>query len=400
MPRTGRSTSRDYSSTAASGRSPQRPQRQPSTTVAEAPRDDDGAPPAFQLSRHTHVPGLSVQWVRRVDRVQQNAHNIRMFEGGYHQLRDGRISARPGMLFLVCIKNRRAVERIYVYIYLPDDIWYDTGTPSVVRGPGWHRILRNYVDGWTVLSRVQRVFRACTEGQLAVQDELHRMTPELLGSLDVPDPEIRSTLIQALAHFRDIADQAIGNIVELSNDTIRRAFRTWADNVAESTSTNYEAVVAALGDALAEPSPHTGGDLSDQLQELASWLPDDHNERLAENELETVLQVCDNIRKSVDDERHTRQWQRDVLIRLGMQRRRAREAMQDRSLTEIFVSQNYETAVNYLDRYYDFRRPTVEDVERVLTEIADEEEVKKRQQLPHVENRLARNIRLGRRRNV
>jgi len=322
-----------------------------------------------------------------------------MFEGDYHQMRDGRISARPGMLFLLCIKDRHAVERIYVYIYLPDDIWYGTGAPPMVREQGWHRILRNYVDGWAVLSRVQRVVRACTEGQLAIQEELHRLPPRL-NATPSESPDVYDSAFQALAHFRDIANQATGNITELTNDSIRRAFGAWANNVAESTSTDYEAVVAALGDALAEPTPHTGGELQDHLQELASWLPDEHGERLAENELEIVLQVCDNIRQHVADERHTRTWQFNVLRELGMSRRRARPAMQDRSLTEIFVTNNYETAVDYLDRYYDFRGPSVEDVERVLTEIANEGEAKRRQRPPSVENRLARNIRLGRRRNA
>lgn len=401
MPRTSRSTGGDYTP-----RPPQphpdarRHAGPPATRVAEAPSADAGAPFTYLIARHTHVPGgVAVQWVRRVDRVQQNAHSIRMFEGDYHQLRDGRISARSGSLFLICVKDRRAVERIYVYIYLPDDIWYDTGIPPIVRGQGWHRILRNYVDGWTVLSRVQRVIRACTEGQLAMQAELHQMAM-LTTHGAAPDPEIGATFVQALAHFRDIANQATGDITELTNDSIRRAFRAWATNVAESTSTDYDAVVAALSDSLAEPTPHTGGDLSDQLSELASWLPDEHGERLAENELEIVLQVCDNVRQYVADEQHTRTWQFNVLRELGMPGRQAREAMQDRSLTEIFMSQNHMTAVSYLDHYYDFGSTTAADVKQVLTRIANEGEAKRRQQPPSVENRLARNIRLGRKRNA
>lgn len=402
MPRTDRATGRDYTP-----RPPQphpdvrRPARPSSTTVAEAPREDDGAPPAFQIARLTHVPGgAAVKWVRRVDRVQRNAHNIRMFEGDYHQLHDdGRISARPGTLFLVCVEDRRAVERIYVYVYLSDDIWYDTGAPSVVREQSWHRILRNYVDGWTVLSRVQRVVRACTEGQLVVQAELYRLAPQPHRPDATSTAEIRETCVQALAHFRDIVSQATGNITELTNDSIHRAFRAWADNVAESTNTDYDSVVAALGDALAEPPPHIGGDLSDQLQELAGWLPDNHVEQRTEDELEAVLQACDSIRHRVADERHLRDWQFNVVRDLGMKRRQAHAAMQDRSLTEIFVANNHEAAVDYLDRYYDFRRPSAEDVERVLTEIADEGEAKRRQRPPSVENRLARNIRLERKQN-
>jgi len=312
-----------------------------------------------------------------------------MFAGDYLEIRDGQSAVRPGTVCLICIKARGGTERVHVYVYLPDDIWYQTNTPPLVRQPGWHRIMRNYLDGWTVLSRAQRVVRACTEAQLAIHDDM--------AALDAADVLQRDAYVGALAHFQEIASAATGDIVTLTTDTIRRSFRSWADRVASSTGTNYDEVVTTLSDAIAEPTPHTGGDLHDTLKELAVWVPNRDLEHVGDAELDEILQVCENVQQAVRDERHTKGWQYAVLVRLGMRRRSATNASEDRSLTEILIGNHYETAVNYMDRFYDFRGTTPEDVERVLNEIANADtakKAKKRHKLPRAENRLARFIRL------
>lgn len=401
MPRTNRATGRDYASRPprAHPDARQRPPTPPVTTVVEPPRADEGAPPSFQIVRHTHVPGgTAIQWVKRVDRVIQNAHNIRMFEGDYHRLAHGRIYARPGNLFLISVKDRRDVERVCLYLYLPDDIWYNTGMPSIVRIQGWHRIVRNYADGWAVLSSVQRVVRACNEAQIMLQNALQAATIRA-GSVAVSDgPETERTRT-AIAHFRDISEQAAGNITELTADSVRRSFRAWADGVAQATAADYDTVVTALSDALTEPTPHTGGTLEDTLRELAAWIPDRDLGDLENDDMDTVTQICDNVRTGIRDERRMREWQFRVLRRLGMTRGRAQDACNDRSLTEIFVGQHHETAVNYLDRFYDFRKTTPEAVDQALTAVADASQATKRRDRPSTDNRLARNIRIGRNRD-
>jgi len=317
---------------------------------------------------------------------------MRMFAGDYHTMEGGAIQALPGSLFLVCMQDRNKVEHISLYLYLPDDIWYDTGMPPMVRQAGWHRMMRNYVDGWAVLSRMQRIVRACTEAQLVLQEEIHRSRRRAVDA----DPSDSVVHTQALAQFRDIAERASGNITELTDDTIRRAFRAWADSVAASTRTDYEAVVAALGNALAEPTPHTGGDLETHLSDLASWVPNNNLAYLDTRELERILQIYDNVREAVRVESRQRDWQYSVLLQLGMPRRRARNAAQDRSLTEQLVGNHFETVVKYLERFYDFRKASVERVEQIITNTPRDGEGE-RQHLPTVENRLARNIRLGRR---
>jgi hypothetical protein len=320
-----------------------------------------------------------------------------MFEGDYHQLTGDRINARPGSVFLVCSKDRRGDEWIRVYIYLPDDIWYDTQTPPVQRVQGWHRVVRNYISGWAALTKVQRVVRACTLAEVALQEAFHA---GLRGTEDEGEAEITPEMTQimsAIEHFREIAARVTGDINELTEDAIRRSFRSWADGIAESTSTSYDAVVATLSDALVEPTPNTGGTLAEQLQELESWLPERSSVAdIDEDELVLVMQVVANVTHAVKEERRQREWQYDVLRRLGMNRRKARDAAQDRSLTEILVSEVYETAVNYLDRFYDLRNINPDTVEEVLRVVADKDMAKERQHLPTGENRLARRIRIGR----
>lgn len=398
MPRTDRATGRNYTSRAPlphpDARRRTRGQQDATYVTTEPPRDDDGAPPVLQVARSTRVPEKT-EWVRRVDRVVPNAHNIRMFEGDYHQLVGDRINARPGSVFLVCSKDRRGDEWIRTYIYLPDDIWYDTQTPPVQRVSGWHRIVRNYISGWTALTKVQRVVRACTLAEVALQEAFHA---ELRGSEDFEaeiTPELQATM-DAIEHFRSIATMVTGDINELNEDAIRRSFRAWADGVAESTSTSYDAVVNTLSDALVEPTPDTGGVLAEQLQELDSWLPTNTSvANLDEDELTLVMQVVANVTAAVRDERHLRQWQFEVLRRLGMNRRKARDASQDRSLTEILVANEHETAVNYLDRFYDVRSINPATVEEVLQVVANNGATE-RHELPTKERRLARRIRIGR----
>lgn len=398
MPRANRATGRNYTSRAPLPHPDARRRnrrQQDATYVTEPPRDDDGSPPILQVARSTRVP-QGTEWVRRVDRVVPNAHNIRMFEGDYHQLSGDRINACPGSVFLVCSKDRRGDEWIRVYVYLPDDLWYDTQTPPVQRTHGWHRIVRNYISGWTALTKVQRVVRACTLAEVALQEAFHA---GLRGTEDEGEAEITDEMTEimgAIEHFREIATRVTGDINELTEDAIRRSFRAWADGVAESTSTSYDAVVSTLSDALVEPTPDTGGTLTEQLQELASWVPDRGPlEHLDKDELTQVILVTDNVRHAVAEERQQREWQFNVLRRLGMNRRKARDAAQDRSLTEVLVAEEYETAVNYLDRFYDVRDINPDTVEEVLNVVANQRAAE-RQHLPTKENRLARRIRIGR----
>jgi hypothetical protein len=275
-----------------------------------------------------------------------------------------------------------------------------------MRESGWHRILRNYVGSWTVLSRVQRVLRACTAAQIALQETIqdeNRAHFEEITGIQVPEPADIAAAHAAADHFQEIANEVTGNITEMNLDAIRRSFRSWANNVAEFTETDYDRVVEALSEALTEPEPQTGGTLAEQLQELHAWVPDEHiGEVLADDELEMVLQVCDNVRAAVRDERHQREWQYDVLTRLRMPRRRARDAARDRSLTEILIANEHEAAVDYLERFYDFNRTSAGAIERTLNAVANEEGATERRQkkLPTTENRLARKIRLGRRTNA
>lgn len=401
MPRAGRQTGRSYESRAplshpdARRRYRDRPTAEGSVT--EPPQADDGIPTAFQAIRHTVVPLRGVEWVRRVDRVSNNAHNIRMFEGGYVDVASGAIDARPGSIFLISTggrrRNPRNVEHIHVYIYLPDDLWFDTGAPPTIREQGWHRILRNFVASWTVLSRVQRIMRACIEGRVIMQEDMHRIEREAWPN--PASPLELATAASAAIHFSEIANRITGDIEELTNDSIRRAFDVWVVGVCRSTGSDRNDVVEALSNALVEPEPQTGGDLAEQLQALGSWLPDrDMTTSLDGDELVLAQQVVDNVQVSLRDERHQREWQYTVMRRLGMSRRGARMVSLDRSLTEILVGNHYDTAVNYLDRFYNFRKTDADSVERVLAEVANEGATKELRELPPTENRLARNIKL------
>jgi len=252
----------------------QRPVLPPIT--AAQPREDEDVPVPFRISHYTTVPD-DTRWIKQVTAVRPNHSGMRSYSGGYVTIVDGRAFVRPGMLLLVCRREREGHETVSLFVYLPHDMWHQISGRPVVRAVGWHQLMRNQINEWAVLSRPQRVLRACTEASVDVQEMLFN-TRE--------GTDAHQQLQAALVHLNEISRIATGDDVELSEDSLRRSFGAWLARTAELLDTEEETIAVAIREAFPIPETPNPTGFMELLGVLAEAL--DNNSTYALNNLSEV----------------------------------------------------------------------------------------------------------------
>jgi len=390
--------------------------------VTERVSDDSGSGPELLVRHRTRVPPRT-QWLREVTSVEPSRSGINAFEGEYVRTnKQGRgpneheyARIRPGSLLLTCVKNRQGHEHIVVFMYLPEDIWWQTGFEPVVRSTGWHLLVRSHIQSWVALSRVQRIVRACMEATAEARNLLYERTDEehddeyeaLLAAITHDEYE---ALLAAITHMQDIVNTVTGNIRELTHDSIRRSFDAWAHSIEETTQASRDEVLGLLSEALVDDTtdvpeiPH----LNDLLDRLLNAVAPDGSlrpSRMGRDDLEQVSTLVTNIASSVHVEREVRTWQLNVLHTLDAQLQAKHNAgMQIITISDLTVDRDFTAALQRGARHAaeylnDTRRipATAEDISVALSNAVQQGTEQPSATAPSAENRLARNIRIGRR---
>jgi hypothetical protein len=136
-----------------------------------------GAPAHWRAARYVRTPAR-FDWLRQVTAVVGPVTGIRDFIGSYVNLRGTDVQqafVHEGSVLLGCVPQvdtgmldttRRANYRranVMIYIFLPENIWYSPTNGTHAQRTGWHADIATELRSWTILTRVERVQRACRE---------------------------------------------------------------------------------------------------------------------------------------------------------------------------------------------------------------------------------------------
>jgi len=326
-----------------------------------------------------------------------NQSAIQLFVGSYVYLRDTALNITPGDILLVCTRRRGGPEVVHLLIFVNDDVWYEAHESPVTRAQGWHMLLRGPARSWTILSRRQRIFRACSEAMTSLAHEIHLATS---GGSDAP-----VTTINALEHFTEIRNQVIVTTAQHSYEEMRIALDDWLTSTAVASGRTRVDLVNSLLSAderqMLSPDTAIATPLAEAIADLAYVLGhagvlDDP--RAADSELEDVQAACDHVSRLLDEERCARNLLMAAFTTLGMKPVTAFSAARDAMLRRILETRDYAASTRYmLSNYMDGTTFTAEQVQQAMESAT---QISAPVVLPGTENRQTRNIRLGRRRDA
>jgi hypothetical protein len=134
------------------------------TTLRQAQNNSNiGMPVRFHDRVPTRLPIDNIKWAREVDYVLPNAGRARDFLGRYVEGHADHV--QPGSVLLICDEKDK---KLSTWIHLPLNTWYDTAFGRVPWAAGWAQVMRRHINSWVILSRAQRVVRACRSAFIAL----------------------------------------------------------------------------------------------------------------------------------------------------------------------------------------------------------------------------------------